>query len=68
MPIPDFSNTTTFPVFEDLPFDDDDGAHDAREEWFLVAQVKQNMTITKPTVVAADRGGDEFAITFEDRG
>ncbi|KAF6818400.1 zinc finger, mynd-type domain containing protein, partial [Colletotrichum musicola] len=25
-------------------------------------------TITKPTVVAADRGGDEFAITFEDRG
>ncbi|OHW93770.1 hypothetical protein CSPAE12_07495 [Colletotrichum incanum] len=26
-------------------------SHDAREEWFLVAEVKQNMTITKPTLV-----------------
>ncbi|KAF9880808.1 glycosyl hydrolase family 76 [Colletotrichum karsti] len=69
MPIPDFSNTTTFPAFDALPIEDDGGsAPDAREEWFLVAQVKQNMTITKPTVVVSDRAGDEFAITFEDRG
>ncbi|WYZ41384.1 hypothetical protein EsH8_V_000279 [Colletotrichum jinshuiense] len=43
-------------------------SHDAREEWFLVAQVKQNMTITKPTLVVVDRSGTEFAVTFEDRG
>ncbi|KZL74698.1 zinc MYND-type domain containing protein [Colletotrichum tofieldiae] len=43
-------------------------SHDAREEWFLVAEVKQNMTITKPTLVVVDRGGTEFAVTFEDRG
>ncbi|KXH41602.1 hypothetical protein CSAL01_07855 [Colletotrichum salicis] len=43
-------------------------AHDAREEWFLIAQVKQNMTITKPTLVVVDRQQTEFAVTFEDRG
>ncbi|TKW56577.1 hypothetical protein CTA1_3516 [Colletotrichum tanaceti] len=43
-------------------------SHDAREEWFLVAEVRQNMTITKPTLVVADRAGTEFAVTFEDRG
>ncbi|KAI8171456.1 hypothetical protein K4K54_013199, partial [Colletotrichum sp. SAR 10_86] len=70
MPIPDLTNTTTFPAFDGLPIEEDGAAPgmDAREEWFLVAQVKQNMTITKPTVVVADRAGDEFAITFEDRG
>ncbi|KAK2055947.1 hypothetical protein LY76DRAFT_519366 [Colletotrichum caudatum] len=26
------------------------------------------MTITKPTLVVVDRGGTEFAVTFEDRG
>ena len=35
---------------------------------FLLAQVKQNMTITKPTLVATDSSGADFAITFEDRG
>ncbi|KAL2758190.1 hypothetical protein ACRALDRAFT_1061407 [Sodiomyces alcalophilus JCM 7366] len=35
---------------------------------FLLAQVKQNMTITKPTLVVTDRQGTDFAITFEDRG
>lgn len=70
MPIPDFSNTATFPAFDALPIEDGPASSgpDAREEWFLVAQVKQNMTITKPTVVVSDRAGDEFAITFEDRG
>ncbi|KAJ0296646.1 hypothetical protein COL516b_011505 [Colletotrichum fioriniae] len=43
-------------------------SHDAREEWFLIAQVKQNMTITKPTLVVVDRQQTEFAVTFEDRG
>ncbi|EFQ32382.1 uncharacterized protein GLRG_07526 [Colletotrichum graminicola M1.001] len=43
-------------------------SHDVLEEWFLVAEVKQNMTITKPTLVVVDRGGTEFAVTFEDRG
>ncbi|TEA15000.1 F-box protein [Colletotrichum sidae] len=68
MTIPDLASTTTFPPFAGLPFESDDGFQDAREEWFLVAQVRQNMTITKPTVVVVDRAGDEFAITFEDRG
>ncbi|CRK30867.1 hypothetical protein BN1723_003985 [Verticillium longisporum] len=35
---------------------------------FLLAEVKQNMTITKPTLIATDRAGADFAITFEDRG
>ncbi|KAL0942764.1 zinc finger, mynd-type domain containing protein [Colletotrichum truncatum] len=70
MAIPDFTNDAVFPVFDALPVEDDaeSAGPDARPEWFLVAQVKQNMTITKPTVVVSDRGGDEFAITFEDRG
>ncbi|OHE97198.1 hypothetical protein CORC01_07452 [Colletotrichum orchidophilum] len=57
------SSSTTTAVTRPMP-----SSHDAREEWFLIAQVKQNMTITKPTLVVVDRQGTEFAVTFEDRG
>ncbi len=69
---PDFTNATVFPGFEDLPeaaavsssasvapAAEDDGA------WFLVAQVKDDMTITKPTLVLSDRAGAPFALVFE---
>ncbi|RYP44468.1 hypothetical protein DL768_009067 [Monosporascus sp. mg162] len=36
--------------------------------WFLLAQVKEDMTITKPTLIVTDRAGVDFAVTFEDAG
>ncbi|ETS82286.1 hypothetical protein PFICI_07288 [Pestalotiopsis fici W106-1] len=77
--MPDLTNDKIFPTFytlptttdqveqqqdEQRPNDDDDG-HD----WYMVAQVKNNMTITKPTLIVTDRSGMDFAVTFEeDRG
>ncbi|RYP71124.1 hypothetical protein DL771_005058 [Monosporascus sp. 5C6A] len=36
--------------------------------WFLLAQIKEDMTITKPTLIVTDRAGIDFAVTFEDAG
>ncbi|RYP05028.1 hypothetical protein DL765_009967 [Monosporascus sp. GIB2] len=36
--------------------------------WFLLAQIKEDMTITKPTLIVTDRAGVDFAVTFEDAG
>ncbi|RYP09887.1 hypothetical protein DL764_001021 [Monosporascus ibericus] len=34
--------------------------------WFLLAQIKEDMTITKPTLIVTDSAGVDFAVTFED--
>ena len=34
--------------------------------WHLIAQIKTNMTITKPTLIATDSSGEDFALTFDD--
>ncbi|KAM0279248.1 hypothetical protein ACHAQH_004705 [Verticillium albo-atrum] len=96
MPLPDFTSTTLFPVFADLPLGSNIPPPPSRKSndpppyapgdapdasspptyttvpatttHFLLAEVKQNMTITKPTLIATDRASADFAITFEDRG
>ncbi|KAI0451134.1 hypothetical protein F5B21DRAFT_392618 [Xylaria acuta] len=69
-----FSSPTQFPTFYELPAiseklapspDDDDGQSGGRR-WCLLAQVKENMTITKPTLIVTDRAGVDFALLFED--
>ncbi|KAI1394612.1 hypothetical protein F4819DRAFT_258390 [Hypoxylon fuscum] len=65
--MPAFIDSTTFPAFYELPSSSTaitTGSPPA--DWFLVAQIKENMTITKPTVIARDRTGAEFAVTFDD--
>ncbi|KAJ1326319.1 hypothetical protein MN608_07766 [Microdochium nivale] len=44
-----------------------DGGAGALEPWFLLAQVKENMTITQPTLIVTDHTGVDFALIFEDR-
>lgn len=75
--MPDFNNDKIFPTFYTLPTTTDEqraAAQDNNDDqdhhpWFMVAQVKNNMTITKPTLIATDRSGMDFAVTFEeDRG
>ncbi|KAK6214233.1 hypothetical protein LQW54_004660 [Pestalotiopsis sp. IQ-011] len=66
--MPDFTDDPLFPTFYTLPTTTDDAAQLDRD-WFMVAEVKNNMTITKPTLIATDRVGMDFAVTFEeDRG
>lgn len=66
---PHFSDPSRFPAFRDLPAastttaEDDSGS----SEWWLIAQVKENMTITKPTLIVSDRNREDFAVTFEDQ-
>lgn len=65
--MPLFTDTTLFPTFDSLPRTTE-SVDPERADWCLVGQVKNNMTITKPTLIVTDRSGAEFAVTFEDRG
>lgn len=65
---------TLFPSFDDIPSaapgpepatPDKDGEGGGRRRWFLVGQVSENMTITKPTLILRDRDSSAFALTFE---
>lgn len=73
-PLPDFSNTTLFPTFITIPQDDEDGEHQQQQQhedgsgYYLLAQVKDNMTINKPTLVLTDRDTNPFALVFEGLG
>lgn len=70
-----FSDRALFPSFDDLPTalaeeprppPEEDAAQDARPgRWFLVGQISENMTITKPTLILRDRDSSAFALTFE---
>lgn len=69
----DFSNTALFPTFLTIPEQDADAPAPATlsppdEKWYLLAQVKDNMTINKPTLVLTDRDNNPFALVFEGLG
>ncbi|SPN97488.1 uncharacterized protein DNG_01002 [Cephalotrichum gorgonifer] len=78
-----FSDRDLFPSFDELPSaaslgaaaptetkQDGDGDASAGTErrWFLVAQIAENMTITKPTLILRDRDSSSFALAFEEKG
>ncbi|KAI0847414.1 hypothetical protein F5Y00DRAFT_271154 [Daldinia vernicosa] len=62
--MPLFADPAIFPSFNELPSSSTPPAPTA--DWFLLAQIKEDMTITKPTAIVRDRSGAEFAVTFED--
>ncbi|CAJ2505493.1 Uu.00g128870.m01.CDS01 [Anthostomella pinea] len=66
--MPPFTDTTLFPAFYELPTPtrSDITTADDTTSWYLLAQIKENMTVTKPTLICTDRRGMDFAITFED--
>ncbi|KUI58554.1 Zinc finger MYND domain-containing protein 10 [Cytospora mali] len=65
----DFTNTTLFPTFLTIPEQGPDAVSSpAGERWYLLAEVKDNMTITKPTLVLTDRDANPFALVFEGLG
>lgn len=66
MTIPDLGDRSLFPAFLDLP-EDAGGATPGSVgvDRVLLAQVKDNMTITKPTLVLTDRDGHGFALVFD---
>ncbi|KAI0406033.1 hypothetical protein F4802DRAFT_596701 [Xylaria palmicola] len=63
-----FADTARFPAFYELPAasGDDRPPPPPDDGWCLLAQVKQNMTITQPTLIVTDRAGVDFALLFED--
>ncbi|CAK7201675.1 hypothetical protein SEUCBS139899_004384 [Sporothrix eucalyptigena] len=66
--IPDLGDRSLFPPFLELP--EDHGASSSSigsvgVDRILLAQVKDNMTITKPTLVLTDRDGHGFALVFD---
>ncbi|KAI1081499.1 hypothetical protein F5B20DRAFT_536227 [Whalleya microplaca] len=63
--MPVFEDASVFPAFYELPTSPEAAPG---ENWFLLAQIKENMTITKPTLIITDRTGLDFAIIFDDKG
>ncbi|KAI0414345.1 hypothetical protein F5X98DRAFT_252934 [Xylaria grammica] len=63
-----FTEASQFPTFYELPAVSADGQAPSSqdESWCLLAQIKENMTITKPTLIVTDRTGVDFALLFED--
>jgi hypothetical protein len=63
MPLPDFTSPATFPSFSTCPDTSSTPSQDAPQH-FLLGQIGENMTITRPTLVLTDRAGDSFAMMF----
>ncbi|KAI0206045.1 hypothetical protein F4808DRAFT_189837 [Astrocystis sublimbata] len=66
-----FANAVQYPSFYELPAIHENSAHSADDlqssgSWCLLAQIKENMTLTKPTLIVTDRTGMDFALLFED--
>ncbi|CAK7213313.1 hypothetical protein SBRCBS47491_001763 [Sporothrix bragantina] len=70
--VPDLGDRSLFPPFLELP--EDNGtpsspslslSSSADSGVVLLAQIKDNMTITKPTLVLTDRDGHGFALVFD---
>ncbi|KAJ3560859.1 hypothetical protein NPX13_g9161 [Xylaria arbuscula] len=64
-----FADASRFPAFYELPSTVDSETADSLsldKSWCLLAQIKENMTITKPTLIVTDRKGVDFALLFED--
>jgi len=63
------SNPERFPPWTSLPLatEDDVAATSSSSPpgQFLVAQITENMTITKPTLILLDREADNLALTFD---
>ncbi|KAH6627087.1 hypothetical protein B0J18DRAFT_159472 [Chaetomium sp. MPI-SDFR-AT-0129] len=53
MPLPDFTSPTLFPSFLSLPIDTEPPP-ESSSETFLLAQILENMTLTKPTLICTD--------------
>ncbi|KAK3296806.1 uncharacterized protein B0H64DRAFT_456466 [Chaetomium fimeti] len=66
MPLPDFTSPTTFPLFTSLPLTTTPSSSSS-EEYYLLAQIHQNMTLTKPTLICTDATNTSFAIVFGSR-
>ncbi|KAH6840730.1 hypothetical protein B0I37DRAFT_418736 [Chaetomium sp. MPI-CAGE-AT-0009] len=66
MPLPDFTSPTTFPPFTSLPLTTTPSSEN-QEEHYLLAQIHQNMTLTKPTLICTDHTNTSFAVVFGSR-
>ncbi|KAI1332940.1 hypothetical protein F5Y16DRAFT_130733 [Xylariaceae sp. FL0255] len=67
-----FTNSESFPSFYELPSASQPASRPSAKQQspthshVLLAQIKENMTITKPTLIVTDRQGVDFALLFED--
>ncbi|KAK0626881.1 hypothetical protein B0T14DRAFT_511249 [Immersiella caudata] len=62
MSTPNFSDLSLFPTFATCP--EDPSAHPTKP-YYLLGQIKDDMTITKPTLVLSDRESSPFALVFD---
>lgn len=62
---PDFSDRVRFPTFVDLPLANASSPPSSQpSSHYLIGQVKENMTITNPTLIITDFSGVDLAVTF----
>ncbi|KAH8171290.1 hypothetical protein LIA77_08057 [Sarocladium implicatum] len=61
---PDFSDRARFPTFTTLPLANASSDPNSDSSHYLIGQVKENMTITNPTLIITDLTGLDLAVTF----
>ncbi|KAK0651564.1 hypothetical protein B0T16DRAFT_454018 [Cercophora newfieldiana] len=59
-PTPDFSDPSLFPTFGTCPEDPSPSS-----TYYLLGQIKDDMTITKPTLILLDKDSSPFALVFD---
>ncbi|KAK3307968.1 uncharacterized protein B0T15DRAFT_92185 [Chaetomium strumarium] len=70
MPLPDFTSATIFPPFPSLPLTTSSPSSSARDDvddYYLLGQITENMTLTKPTLILTDRSSTSFALVYDSR-
>ncbi|KAK4199375.1 hypothetical protein QBC40DRAFT_282113 [Triangularia verruculosa] len=64
MPLPDFTSPTTFKTFNTIPSTLDSTA--PSESYYLLAEIKENLSLTRPTLICSDLSSTSFALTWSE--
>ncbi|KAK0671768.1 hypothetical protein QBC41DRAFT_384281 [Cercophora samala] len=64
MPPPDFTSPTVFQTFNTIP--STTTPTPPSETYYLLAEIKENLSLTRPTLICSDLSSTSFALTWSD--
>lgn len=65
MPPPDFTSPLTFKTFNTIP-STAASPPPSSETYYLLAEIKENLSLTRPTLICSDLSSTSFALTWSD--
>ncbi|KAK4162614.1 hypothetical protein QBC43DRAFT_321201 [Cladorrhinum sp. PSN259] len=64
--VPPSYSTPSNPAPSPPAYAEDDPSSSSKETYYLLAQIQENMTLTKPTLIMRDLAGSAFALVWND--